>query len=134
MRRIGRGGVFFLAVAAFYAGVFGAWLWRDRATRVLRLGGDRPSYLHYDIVELRLALNDPVLDARFQQDPPRVVVRRGGAPVTTIGGLRALTMTRAAAGLWTARWPVPWNAPAGAYLPALLGREELKDRLKIASF
>jgi hypothetical protein len=134
MRRIGRGGVFFLATAAFYAAVFGAWLWHDRATRVLSLAADRPSYLHYDIVELRLTTNDPVLEARFEREPPRAVVRRGGQAVTTIGGLRELTLARSAVGLWAARWPVPWNAPAGSYVPELLGHEELKDRLKIASF
>src|SRR6185312_4444586 len=134
MKRIGRGGAFFLGVAAFYACVVGAWLWRDRATRVLSLAAERPSYLHYDIVELKLTTNDPVLDEQFRKSPPCAVVRRGGASVTTIGGLRELTLTRTAAGLWTARWPVPWNAPTGAYLPALLDHDELKDRLKISSF
>ena len=134
MKRIGRGGVFFFAVAAFYACVVGAWLWRDHVTRGVRLSSDRPSYLHYDIVDLRLTTNDPLLDRRFETSPPRVIVRRAGEAVTTIGGLRELTLSRAAAGLWTARWPVPWNAPVGEYVPALLGADELKDRLKIAPF
>jgi hypothetical protein len=54
--------------------------------------------------------------------------------VTTIAGLRELTLWRSAPGVWTARWPVPWNAPAEAYDPRLLGHEELKDRLKVSPF
>lgn len=134
MKRIGRGGVFFFAVAVFYACVVGAWLWRDRATREVRFGAERASYLHYDIVELRLTTNDPVLDRDFEKSPPRAVVRRGGKPVTTIGGLRELELSRAAAGLWIARWPVPWNAPVGEYVPALLDADGLKGRLEVSSF
>ena len=135
MKRIGRGGVFFLAAAGFYAAVVGAWLWRDHATRGVRLGTDRPAYLHYDIVELRLQTNDPVLDRQFEKSPPHIVVSRPHGPVlTTIAGIRDVELTRAAAGLWTGRWPVPWNAEPGEYDPALVGREDLTDRLKIAPF
>ena len=49
MKRIGRGGVFFLGAAAFYAAVIGAWIWHDQSTRVVRLRAERAEYLHYDL-------------------------------------------------------------------------------------
>ena len=134
MKRLGRGTVFFLATAAFFAAVIGAWAWRREGARVVRLGAERTEYLHYDIVEVRLRTADPALDGEFSRSPPRAVVARGGEILTTIAGIRELTLSRAAPGLWIARWPVPWNAPPGEYVPALLGAEELKDRLKVAPF
>ncbi len=134
MKRIGRGGVFFLGAAAFFAAAIGAWAWRYQRMRVVRLGAERAEFFHYDIVEVRLETADPALDDEFSKSAPRAVVTRGGETLTTVAGIRELTLTRAAVGLWTARWPVPWNAPPGEYVPALIGAEELKDRLKISSF
>ncbi len=128
-----RGLFFLLAVAAFFAVVIGAWRWHEGA-RVVRLGSDRAAYLHFDIVELRLETKDSALDAEFEASPPRAVVTRGGEILTTIAGIREMTLTRAGPGVWTARWPVPWNAPAGAYFPALVGREDLQERLRVAPF
>ncbi|HEX4047488.1 MAG TPA: hypothetical protein VH309_06620 [Elusimicrobiota bacterium] len=134
MKRIGRGGVFFIGAVAFYAAVIGAWAWRYESRRAVRLGSDRPAYLHYDIVEVRLRTNDPALEDEFAKAPPRAVVTRGGEVLTTVAGIREMTLARAAPGLWTARWPVPWNAPAGEYVPALLDAGKLKDRLKVSPF
>ncbi len=98
------------------------------------MGAGRAEYLHYDLVDLRLTTRDPALDARLRAEPPRVAVTRGGTDVTTIAGLRELTLTRAAPGVWTARWPVPWNAPTGAYVPRLVGGADLSGRLRVAAF
>ncbi len=131
--RIGRGVVFFLATAAFFAAAIGAWVWRERA-RVVRLGAERAEYRHYDIVEIRLETADHALDEEFSKFPPRAVVTRGGAVLDTVAGLRELVLARAGPGVWIGRWPVPWNAPAGDYVPALLGGGKLKDRLRAAPF
>ena len=129
-----RGRAFFLAVLAFFAAVFVVWRRWNESMRVVRLAAGRADYLHYDLVDIRLSARDRVLDAEFARAPPRVVVRRDGAEVTTVAGIREVTLARAGPGLWTARWPVPWNAPAGDYVPVLLGREDLADRLRVASF
>jgi len=129
-----RGLTFFFAVSVFFAAVFGGWRWWSENVRVVRLAAGRPDYLHYDFVDLRLSTRDRALDEALSDAPPRVVVRRGGADVTTIAGVREMTMTRAAPGQWTARWPVPWNAPVGEYEPVLLGRDDLADRVRARPF
>ncbi len=121
------------AVAALGAGVF-SWRRREARRRVVTLAAERLSYLHYDLVGLRLTESDPALEREFAASPPRVAVLRGGVPVTTVGGIRETTLRRAAPGVWAAKWPVPWNAPAGEYLPALVGRGDLAGRLRAAPF
>jgi hypothetical protein len=59
---------------------------------------------------------------------------RGSETLTTIAGIREMVPRRVASGVWTARWPVPWNAPSGSYRPVLLGRPELAERLETAPF
>jgi len=134
MKSARRGLFFFLAVAAFFAAVFGLRRWWFEKEYVVRFAAERADYLHYDFVDLRLSLHDRELDAQFQDAPPRAVVTRGGEPVTTIAGIREMTLARVGPGQWMARWPVPWNAPPGEYRPELLGREDLKDRLRISPF
>ena len=131
--RIRRGSWLFLTVAVLYGAVFGLSTWWSGG-RIVRLAATRSEYLHYDIVELTLRARDHKLGADFSEKPHRIVVTRGGAALTTIAGIREMIAVRAAPGLWTARWPVPWNAPAGEYRPVLLDHPELADRLKISSF
>jgi hypothetical protein len=137
MKRSGRALVFLLAVAGLLVAGAAVRNWRQKREeeRVVILATGRPEYLHYDIVDIRLVTKDPALDADLQKTPPRVVVDRShGLPITTIGGIREMTLTRESPGVWTARWPVPWNAPAGLYSPELLGRDDLKDRLVVSPF
>ncbi len=129
-----RGNEFFFAVFIFFALVFGGWRWWWVNSRDVRLRSDRSDYLHFDFVELRLTTRDAILDSQFQAAPPRVVVRRAGVDVTTIGGVREMTLTRAGIGSWVARWPVPWNAPTGEYAVALVGREDLRGRVAAQGF
>lgn len=136
MRLTGRyrhGLVLLMSVALLYGAVFAAWRWRTRS-RALVLSASKTEHLHYDIVELSLVSGDPALDESFAAAPPRFVVRRGTETVTTIAGIREMRAVRAVPGRWTARWPVPWNAPPGEYRPALLGRPDLAERLTIAPF
>ncbi|MBI4061923.1 MAG: hypothetical protein HY403_10875 [Elusimicrobia bacterium] len=128
-----RGVALFLSVAAAYAVVFVSWSWRTRS-RGLKLSASKPAYLHYDIVELTLASGDPSLDEGFAAAPPRLAVTRGTETVTTIAGIREMKAVRVAPGLWAAKWPVPWNAPAGDYRPVLLGRPDLGERLAVFPF
>jgi hypothetical protein len=125
-----------LALAALLAAALAgdaAWRWYARR-REVRLRAGRAEYLHFDIVDIRLETLDPDLDVQFSSAPPRAVVTRGGEAVTTIAGIREMTLTRESAGVWTARWPVPWNAPTGDYVPALLGRDDLRERLRVSAF
>ncbi|NNN07316.1 MAG: hypothetical protein HKL90_15605, partial [Elusimicrobia bacterium] len=132
MRRHARG---FMVAAALGALAALGWGWRRVLVRHgARLRAGRAEYLHYDLVDLRLETRDPALDARLRAAPPRVVVTRGGADVTTVAGIRELTLARTAPGVWIARWPVPWNASTGEYAPRLVGGADLGDRLRVAAF
>ena len=128
-----RGLAFLLGVAAFFAAVIGGY-WLREGARAVRLRAQSADLLHYDFADLRLETTDPGLEAEFSAAPPRAVVTRGGGAVTTVAGLREMTMTRTGPGAWTARWPVPWNAPPGEYVPALVGRDDIKERLRATPF
>lgn len=128
-----RGLVLLASVAALYAGVFSLWNARAR-TRALTLSASKSEHLHYDIVELSLASGDSSIDESFKALPPRFVVMRGTETLTTVAGIRTMTALRTAPGFWTARWPVPWNAPPGDYRPVLLDRPELAERLRSVPF
>lgn len=131
--RVRRGICLFASVAAFYAAVFGLWGVRAKS-RAVRLSASKLEHFHYDIVELFLVSRDPVLDESFRAAPPRFAVMRGTETVTTIAGVREMRAARIAAGRWTAKWPVPWNAPPGDYRPVLLGRADLNERLEASAF
>jgi hypothetical protein len=122
-----------VSVAVLYAAVFALWTVRVKS-RELRLSASKLDHFHYDIVELSLVSGDPALDESFRALPPRFVVMRGTETLTTIAGIREMKALRVAPGLWTARWPVPWNAPPGSYRPALVGRPDLAARVQIAPF
>ncbi len=128
-----RGLVLLEAVALLYVAVFALWSVRVRH-RELKLAASKLEHLHYDIVELSLVCGDPALDESFSAVAPRFVVMRGSETLTTIAGIREMSARRVAPGLWTARWPVPWNAPPGDYRPALLGRPDLAERLTVSPF
>jgi len=121
------------AVALLYGAVFSYWTIRAKS-RALKLSASKAEHLHYDIVELSLVFADASLDDSFQAMPPRFVVMRGTETITTIAGIRVMPARRTAPGLWTARWPVPWNAPPGEYRPALLDRRDLVERLQSVPF
>ena len=121
------------AVALLYAAIFTLWSVRVKS-RELTLSASKVEHLHYDIVELSLVSGDPALDESFVAAPPRFVVMRGTETLTTIAGIREMKAARTAPGRWLARWPVPWNAPPGAYRPVLLGRPDLEERLSITPF
>jgi hypothetical protein len=74
----------------------------------------RPSYLRYDVVEVRVKADAAVLGKVAAEDL-RGVITRGGEPVTTVGKITELTFRPAEGGSLVARWPVPWNPPLGEY-------------------
>jgi hypothetical protein len=135
MKKSRRNG-FFIAATGVLLAAGGGVYWRSwyADMRLVTLGAERAEYLHYDIVELRLRTRDSSLNRELESAPPRVVVTRGGEALETIAGIKEMTLSRGSSGAWTARWPVPWNAESGEYLPVLLGREDLKERLRVASF
>jgi len=123
----------FAAAAAALGGSYAAFNWA-RARREVKLGAGRAEYLHYDLVDVRVETLDPALQAQFAAAPPRVVVTRGGETLTTIAGIRELSLAREGPSAWSARWPVPWNAPEGEYRPVLVGRDDLGERVHAAPF
>jgi hypothetical protein len=98
----------------------------------LVLRPDRETYAHDAMVEFLLEPASPKVTAalRASTAPFHGWVERDGRPVETVGVLSRVRLRYdATAGLWRARWPVPWNAPDGDYdlrldtaaLPAGLG-------------
>lgn len=119
------------AASLVFAALWVAFVARH-ARRQARLFPAKAEHLHYDFAELTLLTRDEELDASFSASAPRVLVTRGGALVTTIGGTVETVLRREAPGRWTGRWPVPWNAPTGEYRLALAGRPDLDGRLHAA--
>jgi len=118
-----------------YAAVFAARGWWTQWVRAVHLETSEFSYNHDALVEIRLWTRDPGLNDRWTASPPTVRVLRAGQPVTTIAGLREETLAYdASSGAWTARWPCPWNAPAGEYRLALDGAGDLGSRLSVRPF
>lgn len=128
-----RGVALFVSIAALYAAVFG--LWRARAPRQgPTLSAAKQEHLHYDIVELTFSGAGPELEESFAAEPPRFVVMRGTEAVTTVAGIRVMKAARSGPGRWSARWPVPWNAPAGRYFPVFAGRSDLAGKIRSVPF
>ena len=124
----------FFGLAVFYAVLFlGFWGW-VRVTRSVRLCSGRAEYGHDEFVEIFLKTRDPALNRAWSAKAPVVVVTRRGRPVSTVAGLRQARLFPSGRGLWTGRWPCPWNAPAGEYRLELAGAEALGDRLQARPF
>lgn len=121
----------YLAVAAT---LFLGWRQWQARRRLVLLRPEATELLHYDFAELRIRSSDPDVDASLTTDPPRVVVTHEGSVVTTVAGIREVTLRRMKPGLWGGRWPVPWNAEPGEYRPVLLGRDAWADRLRVTPF
>ena len=122
------------AAGAALTGWGGRAAWRAWTTPV-RLDTVRGSYLHYDIIDIRLRARDPKLLERWRKIPPRAAVVRDGRVVTTIGGIESVPLVwDAAASAFVGRWPCPWNAPAGHYWLELPGDSGLGGRLRATPF
>ncbi len=128
-----RNGLFVLGAAGLAVLIIGMGSMRAKS-REVRLAASKTEHLHYDIVELSLVSGDAAINDSFAAAPPRFVVTRDSETVTTVAGISEMTAKKTGPGTWTARWPVPWNAPAGEYRPALLGRPDLAQRVKIVPF
>jgi len=76
-----------------------------------KLSLDRKEYLHYNFVTARLRVRSNSRDATYAG-----MVFNSNRPVFTIGK-RAVVRFKPTdrPGVWEAKWPVPWNAPAGEY-------------------
>ncbi len=125
-----------LLVLLAYALLIGGWWFFHKRRRQVLLDTTRTAYYHYDFIEPRLRARDPELRRRWTQRPPRVLVSRNGAPLTTIAGIREVELRwdegRVA---FVGRWPCPWNAPDGRYELSLVGADgELRDRLIVSGF
>ncbi|MDD5657519.1 MAG: hypothetical protein PHF00_09740, partial [Elusimicrobia bacterium] len=124
----------FLALAAFYGLFFaGRWAWR-RATFGVRLETARREYFHDQFVDVALRARDPALRRLWASRPPRVSVVREGRTVATVAGAVSLPLKPSGAGLWTARWPCPWNAPEGEYGLELSSAAVAAGRLRARPF
>jgi hypothetical protein len=123
----------FAAVLLAYAAFFGARSWYRNSVRLVTLAPTKDAYLHYELVELSLSSNDPELKKRWRARAPVAVVRRDGRDVTTVAGVTTFPL-KEDLGAWRAKWAVPWNASTGTYNIALVGQDDLGDRLSARSF
>jgi hypothetical protein len=131
----------FLSLLAFYSVFFGlSWLKERRLTEV-RLAPSKSAFFHDEFVEIRLRALDPELGELWKRSPPVARVLRDGAPVRTIAGLEAVTLVSEEPGIWTGKWPCPWNAPEGPYELVLDGaakastaRGAVARRLRTSTF
>lgn len=106
----------------------------------------KDSFLHHEFVEWTLALppESAAFDAlRVSTTPLLSWVEQGTSPVVTIGLLERVPLRfDKEKDLWSARWPIPWNAPDGEYtvrmdtaaLPAGLTLEQKSFRITSRSF
>ena len=130
-----RGGVWlFVCLLLMYGAVFAGRHWWLGWTQGVRLQTARPDYFHYKFVEIVLRSHDPEVREAWRRSPPVVMVTRAGAPVTTIAGLRDVALRPDGTGAWVARWPCPWNAPAGDYGLAVSSAGALGGRLQTTGF
>lgn len=111
--KIGR---FFIGLILFYVAVFGGISWRDHLNREIILQTGKPEYFHYEFVDAHLKTQDQNLLSQWRKTPPSVLVYRKGQLVSTIAGIKALSLSEdPSREEFTARWPCPWNSPAGRY-------------------
>ena len=128
------GRVLFFVLAACYAVFFLVrWGWMNW-DRSVRLETARAEYGHDEFVDICLRTRDAALRRSWRENPPEVAVTKDGRPVATIAGLRRLRLHEADAGLWSGRWPCPWNAAPGEYGLELSGAAGLADRLAVRPF
>ncbi|MBI5631186.1 MAG: hypothetical protein HY921_09925 [Elusimicrobia bacterium] len=126
----------FLGLAALYAVLFGLRFWWSQWARSVELSTGKPSYLHYEFVDIRLRARDPKLVERWRRSPPKASVLFRGKEVSTVAHLRDLELKYDSdSGAWIGLWPCPWNAEPGRYDLRLAGFEsELAGRLRTKSF
>jgi hypothetical protein len=86
----------------------------DEPSGPLVVTTSQPTYLRYDVVEVRAAVDRDALGDVAAGDV-RGVITRGGEAVTTVGKIKDLKWREREDGVFVARWPVPWNPPLGAY-------------------
>ncbi len=75
---------------------------------------DKPSYLRYDVVEVRVKADEKTVGPLAPADISGVITR-DGKPVATVGKTRELKFRPNGSGEFAARWPVPWNPALGKY-------------------
>src|SRR3989338_6333360 len=125
----------FFWILPFYGAVFTIRVFWMSWTRLVHLETAKAAYFHYDLIDIRLWSKDPALHKRWQARPPVAVVRRGGEVLTTIAAIRELRLKYdPASGMWTGRWPCPWNAPEGTYSLELLNSGDLARRMRRGTF
>lgn len=121
-------------VLAVYAAFMAGYLML-KAADATRLAAAEPLYRHHEMVEIRLSTGDGRLRRRWAARAPRVRVLRAGKPVRTVAGILEVPLERAKRGLWTGRWPCPWNAPDREYALELLTEPGLElGRFKAGTF
>ncbi|MBI4386881.1 MAG: hypothetical protein HY551_05835 [Elusimicrobia bacterium] len=115
----------FSAVLAFYACVFLAWRTYHHWKLAVRLDTVKAAYYRYEFVELRLRTRDVALETSWKRAPMRARVLRDGVPITTIANLSEVDLRwDAARRVFIGKWPCPWNAPEGEYVPVLVDAAE----------
>lgn len=97
----------------------GAALWNrmpEKAPAEILLSPVKSEFFHDQLVEYTLSVKSSGLAKKLEAAPLSMRVERGGKPVTTVGGLTHVPLKHdPSRGIWTAKWPQPWNAPDGTY-------------------
>lgn len=120
------------AALALAAGALHLALRASRSHAVLEAA--RPSWRHFDVVTVRLEARG-LARAFWRRRPPSARVLLDGKPVATIGGLVEFPLAYdPVEDAWLGRWPVPWNAPAGPFLPELAGPIPPDAGLEVRAF
>ncbi len=126
-------GVAAAAVALYLAALAGV-VRVSRRAQSIELAAEKGGYLHYELVRVELRAKEPFARRLLRAQPPEAWVTAGGRPLATIGGIIRLKLSEEKDGLWTAEWPIPWNAPEGVYgLQARLP-EALASRVEAGTF
>jgi len=84
----------------------------------LKLMADREVYFHDGLVEMTLQAGSAGLreTLRSSTGPWVAWVEKDGKPVVTIGEMKKVRLRYdKASSVWRGKWPIPWNAPDGAY-------------------
>ena len=82
---------------------------------------DKPKYLRYDIVEVRVKGNAAKLGTLAAGDLAGVITRDGKV-VATVGKITTLKFRPRGPNEFAARWPIPWNPPLGTYRAGVTAR------------
>jgi hypothetical protein len=100
--------------------------------KAVSLRTQQKEYRHFDLVEFNFDSRDKSLEKMNLL----IFVEKDNKPIDTVGGKKgALFKYNSRLRIYQAKWPVPWNVPAGLYTAKLtIPREKSKPRILTTTF